>query len=75
MVERPHPIEPEPRASVAVLLYPEQAAWLRNHAGRRGVSAFMRQLLTRLMEDERREIEQVRQRLAAGKGSEPPSAS
>jgi hypothetical protein len=70
MIDLPLPASREPRANVVLLLRPEQAAWLRNHAGRRGVSAFMRQLLAQLMEDERCEIEAVRRRLArSGKGS------
>ncbi len=58
----PLPLTPESRTSVVLLLSPEQAAWLRSHAGRRGVSSFMRRLLAQLMEDERREIERARRR-------------
>ncbi len=58
----PLPLTPQSRASVVLLLSPEQAAWLRSHAGRRGVSSFMRRLLAQLMEDERREIERARRR-------------
>jgi hypothetical protein len=67
----------EPRTSVVLLLRPEQAAWLRAHAGRRGVSAFMRSLLDHLMETERREIERLRQGLPLAKGpadAVPPSS-
>jgi hypothetical protein len=62
----------EPRISVVLLLHPQQAAWLRNHAGRRGVSAYMRRLLSQLIEHERQEIEQVQHRLALGQGSRRP---
>lgn len=75
MIDSPSPIELQPRTNLAVLIHPEQAAWLRNHAGRRGVSAFMRELLTRLMEEERREIQRLRLRLAGASASEHPSAS
>lgn len=57
----------EPRITVVLQLKPEQAAWIRAHASRRGVSAFMRQLLGQLIEEERRQIAQVRQRLAMAK--------
>ncbi len=53
----------EPRASLVLQLKPEQAAWIKAHAGRRGVSAFMRHLLAQLMEDELREIARLRRRL------------
>ncbi|MGL6134920.1 MAG: hypothetical protein ACRC1L_12130 [Prochlorococcaceae cyanobacterium] len=64
MIDLPLPASRAHRANVVLLLRPEQAAWLRNHAGRRGVSSFMRQLLTQLMEEERLEIAAVRRRLA-----------
>jgi HPt (histidine-containing phosphotransfer) domain-containing protein len=62
-VKLPEP-ETRERVTIAFLLRPEQAAWLRNHAGRRGMSSLMRQILQQLMDDERREIERVRRRLA-----------
>jgi hypothetical protein len=53
----------EPRTSMVLQLKPEQAAWIKAHAGRRGVSAFMRHLLEQMMEDELREIARLRRGL------------
>ena len=74
MMDAPFSFPRESRTNVMVLLRPEQAAWLRNHAGRRGVSAYMRELLTELMAQERQEIAAARRRLTcSAKGS--PQAS
>lgn len=64
-IDLPAPLLPEGRVSCVVLLRPDQQAWLRNHAGHRGVSLFMRRLLDQLMEQERREIRQAQRRIAA----------
>ena len=70
MIDSPLPFASESRTNVMVLLRPEQAAWLRHHAGRRGVSAYMRELLSQLMAQERQEIAAARQRLTCeAKGS------
>lgn len=63
------PLSSESRVSCVMLLRPDQQAWLRNHAGRRGVSLFMRRLLDQLMEQERQEIRQAQQRIAARKAT------
>lgn len=55
--------EPEPTSTIVFLLHPQQIAWVRAHAGQRGASAFMRRLLNHLIEEERQEVERVKQQL------------
>lgn len=55
--------EPEPTSTIVFLLHPQQIAWVRAHAGQRGASAFMRRLLAQLIEEERQEIDRVKQQL------------
>jgi HPt (histidine-containing phosphotransfer) domain-containing protein len=60
----PFPLpEPEPTTTAVFLLHPHQLGWIRAHAGRRGASAFMRRLLAQLIDEERQEIEHVKQQL------------
>jgi hypothetical protein len=75
MIDFPPPIPSESRTNVMVLLRPEQAAWLRTHAGRRGVSAYMRELLTELMAQERQEIAAARRRLTCSAKGSPQATS
>jgi hypothetical protein len=71
IVPLPSPLpRPEPTAPAVFLLEREQIAWVRAHGGR-SASAFMRRLLSQLIEEEQLEIQrlqaQLRQR-AQGRG-------
>lgn len=65
-----------PTDSIVFLLYPEQIAWIRSHAGG-NASSFMRRLLDQLIEEEHQEIEALQRELhgqrQGAKGAMTPS--
>jgi len=57
-IDLPPPLAPETTVNVGFLLRPEQAAWIKAHAGR-SASRFMRELIDQLIEQEQQEVQRL----------------